>query len=301
MTSVPSSTPDQQTLKVKATPVLTLLYHDKLAFVSAIFLVIVILCALLGGPLFSGPANAMNLGLRRAPPFTMQHGFLYILGGDTLGRSIFARIIVASQDTLAVSAGAVFCSVIVGTLLGLIAGLKDGWIGTLIMRCADVVMSFPSLLLALIILYILGPSVPNVIIVLAITRVPVYLRTVRAEVLEIRQRMFVLAARSMAANSLQVVSKHILPVVRPTLITLAMLDFAFIMLTESSLTFLGLGIQPPDITWGLMVSQGQNYLVAAWWISFWPGAAIMLTTISLCLLGNWVRVASDPRHRWRLE
>lgn len=296
-----SATEDRPQARPKKTSILSLLYRDKFAFVSAIFLVIAIACAILGAPLLAGPADQMNLAVRRAVPFTLNHGFLYILGGDTLGRSILARVIVASRDTLAVSAGAVVCSVVVGTLLGLVAGMKDGWLSTLIMRCADIVMSFPSLLLALVILYILGPSVPNVIVVLAITRVPVYLRTVRAEVLEIRQRMFVLAARSMAANPLQTVRRHILPVVRPTLVTLAMLDFAFIMLTESSLTFLGLGIQPPDITWGLMVSQGQNYLVAAWWISFWPGLAIMLTTISLCLLGNWVRVVSDPRHRWRLE
>jgi peptide/nickel transport system permease protein len=280
--------------------VLALLYRDKFAFLSAIILVVMMLCALFGPWLLAGPADAMNLRLRAAPPFTLNNGFLYILGGDTLGRSILARIVVASRDTFAVSIGAVVCAVIVGTLLGLVAGLKSGWIGTLIMRCADILMSFPSLLLALVILYILGPSVTNVIIVLAVTRIPVYLRTIRAEVIEIRQRMFVLAARTMGANSLQIVWKHILPVVRPTLITLAMLDFAFIMLTEASLTFLGLGIQSPDITWGLMVSQGQNYLVSAWWISFWPGAAIVITTISLCLLGNWVRIAGDPQQRWRL-
>jgi peptide/nickel transport system permease protein len=147
----------------------------------------------------------------------------------------------------------------------------------------------------------LGPSVGNVILVLGLTRIPVYLRTVRAEVLEIRERMFVLSARAMAAGRWRLVRYHILPVVRPTLTTLATLDFAFIMLTESSLTFLGLGIQPPDMSWGLMVSQGQSYLVSAWWISFWPGLAIMLTTISLCLLGNFIRTVNDPQQRWRLE
>ena len=151
------------------------------------------------------------------------------------------------------------------------------------------------------VLYILGPSVPNLIIVLAITRIPVYLRTTRAEVLEIRERMFVQAARVMGASDRRILFRHILPVVLPTLVTIATLDFAFVMLAESSLSFLGIGIQAPEITWGLMVSQGRQYLTTAWWLSFWPGLAIILTTLSLNLLSNWLRIALDPAQRWRLE
>jgi peptide/nickel transport system permease protein len=162
-------------------------------------------------------------------------------------------------------------------------------------------MSFPSLLIAVIVLYILGPSVLNLIIVLAITRIPVYLRTTRAEVLEIKERMFVSAARVMGASPGRIVFRHILPVVLPTLMTIATLDFAFVMLAESALSFLGIGIQPPEITWGLMISQGKQYLTTAWWLSFWPGLAIILTTLSLNLLSNWMRIALDPVQRWRLE
>ena len=169
------------------------------------------------------------------------------------------------------------------------------------MRLADVIMSFPSLLLAVIVLYILSPSVTNVIIVLAITRIPVYLRTTRAEVLEIRERMFVSAARVMGASPRRIVLRHILPVVLPTLMTIATLDFAYVMLAESALSFLGIGIQPPEITWGLMIAQGKEHLTRAWWLSFWPGLAIILTTLSLNLLSNWMRVALDPTQRWRLE
>jgi peptide/nickel transport system permease protein len=297
--SVGSDTWNEATAERPAS-IFALLRRDKFALVSAIFLVIVVICAVFGASLLVDPANAMNLRLRNSAP-TLTHGILYILGGDTLGRSILARIVVASRDTVAVSAGAVLMSAVIGTALGLVAGLSRGWIGTIIMRFADVLMSFPSLLLALVVLYVLGPSVGNVVLVLGLTRVPVYLRTVRAEVLEIRERMFVLSARAMAAGTWRIVRYHILPVVRPTLTTIATLDFAFIMLTESSLTFLGLGIQPPDISWGMMVSQGQSYLVTAWWISFWPGLAIMLTTVSLSLLGNFLRMAGDPQQRWRLE
>ena len=136
---------------------------------------------------------------------------------------------------------------------------------------------------------------------LAITRIPIYLRTTRAEVLEIRERMFVQAAQVMGASSLRIVFRHILPMVIPTLVTIATLDFAFVMLAESALSFLGIGIQPPEITWGLMVAQGKQYLANAWWLAFWPGLAIILTTLSLNLLSNWLRIALDPAQRWRLE
>lgn len=200
-----------------------------------------------------------------------------------------------------VAAGAVVLSAVVGTMLGLVAGFSSPRVNQVIMRLADVIMSFPSLLIAVIVLYILGPSILNLMLVLSITRIPVYLRTTRAEVLEIRERMFVQAARVMGASSKRILFRHIFPVVLPTLTTLATLDFAYVMLAESALSFLGIGIQPPEITWGLMISQGRQYLTNAWWLSFWPGLAIILTTMSLNLLSNWLRIALDPVQRWRLE
>ena len=189
----------------------------------------------------------------------------------------------------------------IGGFLGLVSGYSRTQLSNLILRLADVIMSFPSLLLAVIVLYMLQPSIFNLVIVLAITRVPVYLRTVRAEVLEIRERMFVQAARVMGASSLRIILAHILPMVFPTLLTVATLDFAFVMLAESSLSFLGIGIQPPDVTWGLMVAQGRPYINQAWWLCFWPGLMIVLTTMSLNLVSNWLRIALDPTQRWRLE
>jgi peptide/nickel transport system permease protein len=152
-----------------------------------------------------------------------------------------------------------------------------------------------------VVLYMFEPRVSNLVIVLAITRVPIYLRTTRAETLEIRERMFVSAARVMGAGSVRIVLRHVVPIVLPTLITVATVDFAFVMLAESALSFLGIGIQPPEITWGLMVAQGRNYLNVAWWLAFWPGLAIMLTTLALNLLSSWMRIATDPVQRWRLE
>lgn len=281
--------------------VMSMLWADKFATVAALFLIIVFLCAVFGPLFLDTVATKQNLRGRNALPFDPTRGWVFYFGGDALGRPLLARIIVAAQNTMMVAAGAVAASMLIGSSLGLVAGYSRGRASQIIPRLADVIMSFPSLLLAVIVLYMLEPSVANIILVLAITRIPVYLRTTRAEVLEIRERMFVQAAKVMGASDTRIIFRHILPIVMPTLLTIATLDFAFVMLAESSLSFLGIGIQAPEITWGLMVSQGRAYLTSAWWLSFWPGLAIIFTTLSLNLLSNWLRVALDPQQRWRLE
>lgn len=285
----------------RAKLVLGMLWRDKFATCAAIFLVVAVLCAIFGPALLGDAAVKQNLRGRNMAPFSLDQGWLFVLGADALGRPLLARIIVAAQNTLMIAAGAVALSATIGAALGLVAGYGPRWVGTVVMRLADVIMSFPSLLLAVIVLYMLQPSVGNLILVLAVTRIPIYLRTTRAEVLEIRERMFVQAAQVMGASSLRIVFRHILPMIVPTLVTIATLDFAFVMLAESALSFLGIGIQPPEITWGLMVAQGKQYLANAWWLAFWPGLAIILTTLSLNLLSNWLRIALDPAQRWRLE
>ena len=278
-----------------------MLWADKFALCAAIFLIVVLILAIVGPSWLGDLATKQNLRGRNAAPFEWERGWVWWMGADALGRPLLARIIVATQNTLMVAAGAVAISAIVGTTLGLIAGFSSPRVNQVIMRLADVIMSFPSLLIAVIVLYVLGSSILNLMLVLSITRIPVYLRTTRAEVLEIRERMFVQAARVMGASNRRILFRHILPVVLPTLTTLATLDFAYVMLAESALSFLGIGIQPPEITWGLMISQGRQYLTNAWWLSFWPGLAIILTTMSLNLLSNWMRIALDPVQRWRLE
>jgi peptide/nickel transport system permease protein len=278
-----------------------LLWRDKFAFAAVMFLILVALAACFGPWLLGTAATKINLLARNAPPLSTHLGWHYVLGADSLGRSILARIIVGAQNTMMLAGCAVVASLLVGSLLGFIAGYRSDWTGSLIMRLADILMSFPSLLLAMIVLYVLTPGITNVILVLAITRIPIYLRTTRAEVLEIRERTFVVAARVMGASPWRLVWKHIRPTVTPTLLTIATLEFAFVMLSESSLSFLGLGIQAPEFTWGAMVAQGQSYLGTAWWVAFWPGLAITLTAMSLNLLANWVRIVTDPVQRWRLE
>lgn len=277
-----------------------LLLRDRLATLAATVLALVFLIGLFG-PVFLGDiARHQNLDKSTLPPFDPAGGWLGILGTDPLGRSVAARLIVACRTTLLVALPAVALSCLVGSVIGMWAGYHRGRRETIAMRVADVIMSFPSLLLAVVVLYVYSPSIANIIAVLVITRIPIYLRTARAEAAELRSRLFVDAARTFGARSSTIIRRHVFPILLPTLLTVATLDFCYVMLAESSLSFLGIGIQPPEISWGLMVSQGRTYLQSAWWLSFFPGLAIVITTVSATILAAWARIATDPGQRWRL-
>ena len=278
-----------------------LLMGDRFALVSLIYLILLVTAATVGPELLAESGTKINLRLRNVPPFTLENGVLYFLGGDSLGRPILPLLLVGARTTLLIAVTVVIVSMLVGTAIGLVAGFYQRLVGAFIMRAADVIMSFPSLLMAVIVLYVLEPRPANVVIVLAITRLPLYIRVTRAEVLEIRERLFVESARASGATNLRIMVLHILPVIVPTICTVATLDFAGVMLSESSLSFLGVGVQPPAVTWGLMVAMGRNFLTTAWWLAFWPGLAILLTALATNLLSNWLRLAMDPMLRWRLE
>lgn len=299
--TVSATVPRRERQPSMAGELFSTLWRDKFAFVSALFLTLVLFCAIFGPSLLASEARAVNLMQRNAAPFSLDRPWLFFLGADALGRSIIARIVVASQNTMLIAGLAVLGSAVVGGGLGLYAGFKSGPVSTLLLRLADAIMSFPTMLLAVIVLFVFEPGVTNVILVLAISRVPIFLRTVRAEVLELRQRLFVTSALAMGASTARILFLHIAPMVLPTLINLAALEMAYVMLVESGLSFLGIGIQPPEATWGLMVADGRNYIGSAWWVAFWPGLAIMLVTMSLNLFSNWLRIATDPVERWRLQ
>jgi peptide/nickel transport system permease protein len=295
-------TSEQEAIQIRrGLPWWRLLLRDPFALGAALWLTLLAICLLVGPELFGREATALNLRNRNLPPGSTEKGWLMFLGADALGRSMLARLIVATRNTLSVALAAVILAMVAGGVLGLVAGYVGRGVGNLIMRFSDIVQSFPSLLLAVVVLYMLEPRVANLVIVLAITRIPSYLRVTRAEVLEIRERVFVDAARALGAGRTHILMRHIAPVVAPTLLTILTVDFAIVMLAESGLSFLGIGIQPPEITWGLMVAQGRNYLNQAWWLAFFPGLAIMLATLSANILSNWLRIVTDPEQRWRLE
>ena len=277
------------------------LLADRTAAFAIIVLTVVVAMALVGPGLLADDAIRLNLRARNAAPFSLEHGPLFILGADPLGRSLLARIVVAARTTVLIAAAATCAGFLIGCLLGIVAGYFRGWFEIATMRLADAIMSFPGLLLAVVVLYLFGSSVFHLVLVLALIRVPLYLRVTRAEVLEIRQRAFVDSARVIGMPAWRIILRHIVPIVRPTVLTLATLDFAMVMLVESGLSFLGIGIQPPEFTWGLMVAQGRPYLQTAWWVSVLPGLAIMLTAMSANLLAGWLRGRLDPTYRARLE
>ncbi len=278
-----------------------MLARDPFALGAAIFLVALVVVAAVGPFFLEDLATQIDLRKRNLPPFNLEGGWAYIMGADSLGRSLLARVIGGAQTSLIISACVVVSSMLVGGVLGIVSGYVGGWVSTIILRLTDVIFSFPALLMALLVLYILGPSVTNVIMILAVARLPIYIRTTRAEVLEIRERVFVNAARALGVPTPYILVRHIVPLVLPTIITIGAIDFSAVLLAESGLSFLGLGIQPPDFTWGAMVATGRPYLQTAWWLSFWPGLMIMLTTLSLNMLANWMRMATDPQQRWRLQ
>ncbi|MET9683707.1 dipeptide/oligopeptide/nickel ABC transporter permease/ATP-binding protein [Streptomyces coeruleorubidus] len=276
-----------------------LLLRDRFACAAALVLVLVALCAVLG-PLLAGDlATRQNLRAPGRPPFSLDHGWAFVLGSDSLGRPVAARLLTAAGTTLAVAVPAVLCSLVIGSVWGMWAGYHGGWRENVSLRVADVILSFPSLLLAVVVLYVFSPSAASIVLVLAVARIPVYLRTARAEAAELRSRLFVDAARTFGTGGWATIRRHVAPSVLPTLLTVAALDFCFVMLAESSLSFLGIGIQPPDVSWGLMVAQGRQELQSAWWIAFFPGLAIVLTTVSATVLASWARMTTDPGQRWR--
>ncbi|MBY4381224.1 MULTISPECIES: ABC transporter permease [Nocardiaceae] len=302
-TSEPEDVPPTAPVEARkaSAPLWKLLLRDRVATVAAAILVLVFLTAIFGPMLVGDAATDQDLDRSNLPPFTLDTGWMNILGTDPLGRSMLARLIVASRTTLSVAIPAVILSAIIGSFIGMWAGFHRGWRETAAMRVADVILSFPSLLMAVVVLYVFSPSAANIVLVLTVTRIPIYLRTARAESAELQSRLFVDAARTFGAKSGSVIRRHVAPILLPTLLTVATLDFCFVILAESSLSFLGIGIQPPDVSWGLMVSQGRTYLQTAWWLSFFPGLAIVLTTVSATVLAAWARIATDPAQRWRLN
>ena len=277
-----------------------MLLRDPVAATAAVVLALIAATAVLGPFYFGEAASAQELSRANVAPFSLDHGWVNVLGTDPLGRSVLARMVVAARTTFSVAVPTVLLSMTIGALVGMWAGYHRGWRETAAMRVADAIMSFPSLLMAVVVLYVFSPSAANIVLVLTVTRIPIYLRTVRAESAELQSRLFVDAARTFGTRSTAIIRRHVFPIVLPTLLTVATLDFCFVMLAESSLSFLGIGIQPPDVSWGLMVAQGRTYLQTAWWLSFFPGLAIVITTVSATVLASWVRIATDPSQRWRL-
>jgi peptide/nickel transport system permease protein len=278
------------------------LLQDKLAVLACIFLVLLAISAIFAPLVAPFDPNDQSLFMRNMPPMTVPEeggSIPHLMGTDALGRDELSRLIFGGRVSIAVGLVSVAVSGTVGTILGLLAGFYRGHVDDAIMRLVDIQMGFPSLLLALFVLYVIGGGVLNVILVLAVTRWMVYARVTRGLVLSYRENIFVEAAKATGCTDRRIILRHLLPNLLSPIVVLATLEVAYMILTEAALSFLGLGIQPPQSSWGLMLSQGRQYITTAWWLVTFPGLAILLTALSLNLVATWARTVTDPAQRWR--
>jgi peptide/nickel transport system permease protein len=269
----------------------------RLPIIPLIMVALTIVAALFANYLVLHDPLAINPGARLKPPVFAGGVWEYPLGTDRLGRDIFSRIILGAQVSLGVAVTTILIGGSVGTVLGLVAGYRGGWIDALIMRSADGFLAFPSILLALVLAVTVGPSFMVVVVVLALVLWARFARLVRGEVLSLKGRDYVLLARVSGAGGIYIVLRHILPNLLNTLVVLCTLQVGWAIIVEASLTFLGAGIPPPTPTWGGMVAEGLDYIESAWWISVMPGVAILFVVFSYNLVGDWLRDVLDPQLR----
>ena len=264
-----------------------------LAFVAALFVMAA------AAPLIA-PHDPVRQSLRlRLKPPTMEaaDGRAHPLGTDHLGRDVLSRVIYGSRVSLLIGFSAVGVGILIGATLGIVAGYRRGWLDTVIMTVADAQLAFPFILLAIGIIAVLGPSFPTLIVVVGLSGWMTYARVLRAQVLVLRSREFVDAIRGLGGSTLRVILRHILPNVLSSLVVIATLELARAIVLEATLSFLGLGIQPPTPSWGGMIHEGREYLDSAWWISTFPGLVLMLSSVVVSRLGDWLRDVLDPTLR----
>jgi peptide/nickel transport system permease protein len=274
------------------------LWRDKAGFLGVAMMAALLFMAAAAPLLAPHPPAAQDLRARLVPPAWEEGGSRkHLLGTDHLGRDVLSRVIYGARVSLAVGAAVVLLAGSFGVVLGLLAGYRGGRTDSLIMRWIDTQVAFPGLLIALIILAVIGPSMLTVILVLAFNGWMVYGRMTRGLVLSVRQTAYVEAAEMVGCSAARVLFRHILPNLTSPLLTLAILEFARIVLAEAALSFLGMGIQPPATSWGLDVAAGKNYMFRAWWLVTFPGIAISVTVLAINLVASWLRLISDPQER----
>jgi len=267
------------------------------AVIGLLLLLLIVATALAGSWIAPGSPNAVRVEARLLPPLTLQDGVMHWFGTDPLGRDILSRIVVGARISLLVGFTAVLVGGTLGTAIGLVSGYAGGRLDRFVMRIGDMQLAFPFILLALAVMAVLGPGLRNIIGVLGISSWVTYARVVRAEVLSIKEREFVLAARALGAPLPRLLVTHVLTNVIGTIIVLATFSVASTILAEAGLSFLGLGVGASTPTWGAMLSDARDYMTDGWWLTAFPGFAILLTVLAVNLIGDWARDYLDPRLR----
>jgi peptide/nickel transport system permease protein len=268
--------------------------------VGAVIMVLVIAVALLAPLLSPHDPMKQNITQRLKPPFWAEGGSIeYALGTDSVGRDLLSRIIHGSRVSMLVGVAATTLSALLGVFLGLTAGYLRGAYDSTVSRVGDMQQAIPFLVLAIAVAAMLGPGLLNLILVLVITTWVTFFRVVRGEVMSVREEQYVWAARSIGATNTRIILRYILPNVAASIIVVATLLVANMIIFEASLSFLGLGVPSNIPTWGRIVSDGREYVASEWWIALFPGLAILITVMGINLLGDWLREELDPRRRNR--
>ena len=266
-------------------------------FASGVLLALV-LCAVFAPFLAPQSPTDGDITTKLIPPVWTEHGTSeHPLGTDRFGRDVLSRIIYGSRISLLVSIVAIGVAGTIGTALGLVSGYRGGLTDTLLMRLTDIGLSLPTILIAVVMVAVSEPSFRNVILVIALLLWPRFARQIRGETLAIKEHDFVALAVVAGRSSAWIIWRHIVPNVMPTLLVISTLQVGYVILLEGTLSFLGVGVPPPNPAWGLMIADGRGFLATAWWISLFPGLAMLLTVLAVNLLGDWLRDHLDPKLR----
>lgn len=277
-----------------------LLLQSKTGTMGFIIVFAVVFIAIFANILAPHNPAVNNLGDMLKPPAWLDGGSTtYLLGTDNLGRDILSRIIYGTRVSLLVGIFSVILAGIIGILVGILAGYYGGVIDNILMRIVDSFLAIPSILFILVVLAVFEPSIMVLIVVIGFTNWVTYARVVRGEVLSIKEREFVKASKSIGTKNATIMLKHIFPNIISSFIVISTLSVATTIILEASLSFLGLGIQPPTVSWGGMLTDGRNYLATNWWLATFPGIAITITVLGIIFLGDWLRDVLDPRTQGR--
>lgn len=266
------------------------LKHNRMALAGGGVVALLFIFSFLAPVISPADPNSINAWQVLSPP-SLQHWF----GTDELGRDVFSRVIFGARISLLVGFVAIGISVTIGTVVGLISGYYSGIVDTFLMRLVDIMLCFPAFFLILAVIAFLGPSIWYIMMIIGLTSWMGVARMVRAETLSIREMDYITAARCIGCSDLRIIFRHILPNAMSPVLVSATLGVAGAILTESALSFLGIGVQPPTPSWGNMLTSGKDYIEFAWWLSLFPGLAILITVLAYNLLGEGIRDALDPR------
>lgn len=275
-----------------------LLLKSPMGTVGLVIIVVVLFSSIFAGFISPYDPAELNLPEMLLPPAWCEGGSMaHLLGTDSLGRDVFTRCLYGSRISLLVGVCSVVVAGLIGTVLGLVSGYYGGIADSIIMRIADAFHAIPRILLAMVVLFVAGPSVLTLILVIGVTNWVSYARLIRGEVLTTKSKEFVKASRTIGTREGTIIRRHILPNVFAQFIVVSTISVASSIIIEASMSFLGLGIQPPTVSWGMMLADGRNYLATNWWICTFPGIFITITVLGIMFLGNWLRDVLDPKNQ----